>query len=152
MTPERRLEILQRTRALLDHPSKWGRGTMVQHSMVDRLLMRPPRLCLIAAVYSAIHGLIPAVGEAWDRETSDIHDYLWGLVGEAPLSPYGRQLMSWQDRAEYADIVRVLEVAVLETELELSDAASSEDEQNQGHNRQDHEDRPEHESTVPPNG
>lgn len=145
MTPERRLEILTKTRALIADPHGWGRGTFWQHPIIDRFLMRPPRLCLMAAVQVATNG-----GVVWTAEVAEIHDYFLALVPEAEraASPYGVGMMTWNDRHEHHEVLGLVDLAIMETWLELSpDAEQPHDD---GNNRQHDEDCPQHGSTDTP--
>lgn len=148
MTPERRYEILTATAGILSDKHRWGQHTMVQHPLVDRLMMRPPRMCLVAAISAAIHGVTPVIADGllWDRETSEVHDYLWALTPGVTASPYddpGRRLMTWNDRVNYDDVARLLAIATLETEYEMS-SAGTENPQHERDDRQDHQQSPQH--------
>lgn len=152
MTPERRLEILKTTKSLISHPSRWGQGTMVQHPLIDRLMMRPPRMCLVAALSAAIHGVEPIIADRllWDRETAEVHDYLWERTGSRPVSPYGRQLMSWNDRVEHGDVVWLIDIAILDTLVEIDSAPSAQQPDDGADDQQDDQDGPKHDAAVPP--
>lgn len=146
MTPERRLEILTKTRALIERPWMWGQGTLSQHTIVDRFLMRPPALCLMGAVMKAANGTLEYSAEVWQ-----INDYLGGLLSpEEARSAYGEKfrMMCWNDRHEHHEVLGLVDLAIMETWLELSpDAEQPHDD---GNNRQHDEDCPQHGSTDTP--
>lgn len=139
MTPRRRLEILARTRDLIADERHWGTGTMMQHPMVDRFLMRPPRHCLMGAVQVAANN-----GLAWTTEVFEVHEYLRTFVDpvEVAKSPYGLGMMTWNDQHTHAEVIALLDLAIEDSWFELT---PTQDEQHEGDDRQDHEDSPQHE-------
>ena len=120
MTPERQLDILTRTRDLISHPSRWGQGTFVQHPLIDRLMMRPPSLCLMAAVQQAATG----DPESWNVEVMEIHNFLLALIDTSQLrcSAYNLGMMTWNDHHTHPELIALLDLAILETSYLLADA------------------------------
>lgn len=119
MTPERRLDILTRTRDLIADRRRWGQGTLVQHPLVDRLTMRPQSYCLMGAIMVAATGELEYTAEVWE-----INDYLIELIPERdrPNSPYGKAytIMGWNDQHEHHEVIALLDLASLETSLGCS--------------------------------
>jgi hypothetical protein len=150
MTPERRLEILIRTRALIADEHRWGQGTLSRHPLVDRLMMRPPRLCLMGAIMVAATGSLTYTAEVWD-----IDEFLIELIPERErVSAHGQHAMAYNDRHSHSDIVFLLDTAIFHTqcEIELRGAtiglhASAQDEQHQRDDREDDQNRPQHSHT-----
>lgn len=139
MTPQRRLEILTRTRALIADRHRWGKGTLQQHTIIDKLMMRPPSLCLMGAVMVAVTGRLDYSWEVYQTV-----DFLAELV-PFKRSAHGNHVTAYNDRASttHADVMFLLDTAIFYTETELAGAATQ-DEQHERHDGKDHQDRPQH--------
>jgi hypothetical protein len=136
MTPDRQLEILTRTRNLISHPSKWGRLMFVTPpTMVDRLLMRQPRLCLVGAISQAVTGS----ANDWSAEVTDVCSYLASFIDTTGYSYTA--VMKWNDVHTHAEVLALLDLAILDTQL---GSAPADEEQNQSNDRENQEDCPQH--------
>jgi hypothetical protein len=141
MTPERRLDILIRTRELIAHPSQWGQGTFTQQSWVDRFLMRPPRICVMGAVQIACNE-----GIIWTAEVAEIHDWLLRFIParDRNHSAYGIGVMSWQDRRTHRDVLALVDTAILEAQMALESAQRPNEPDDRAHDEQNEQDCPQH--------
>lgn len=153
MTPERLLDILVKTRAIIADPKHWSTGTLMQHPLIDRLMMRPPSYCLGGAV------MVAAEGEL--RYTTDVYlalDFIARLIPDRErCSPYGSKhtVFAWNDAHTHREVIalndRAIEAArtlcVVDLEAQFALDAPAEDEQDQGHDCEYDENRPKHDDS-----
>lgn len=120
MTPERRLEILINTRRLITSRRRWGKGRLMEHTIIDRLLRRPPSLCLMGAVMIGTTGQLD-----YSMEVYEALDFLADLI-ISNRSPYPRNKVTAYNDAStttHEGVLFLVDTAIFHTQNEIAELA-----------------------------